>query len=556
MKIRNLLSPILSRALTRIYAPSPVPSISLEKEFPIGSNISGEFYLDETSKFEIAGTPSGIVFPRWMQIAHCEDKRTSMILIAGENLKLTDPINVEKDTWLFIRLSAALANISSDGLVCEIYFHEVDKDDSINPILMLPVSGGLQTPYWRAIELDISFLVHRTGYITIECRSGQGDDPSCDWLAISDLCIGRVDRLSLLKARSFHELRSRNEIEHFSSVYRHSMYSPLQDQHVKSPACERRLVRKLVCGKDLMDLKNGDIIPAAIKPLPNESPYGYASRLLAANIPETPPDFVARLKSKAEARGIVKVLSLCSGAARFEASYAAQVGSNVEWTLLDINVDLLELASKQFSPTVKLDLIEANVNELEFSGEKWDVILCISALHHIVEIERVVKFCHDSLNEDGEFWSIGEYVGRNGNRLWPDAREEANKIFHQLPKRYRLNRHTNLVDYEIPDNDYSVGCFEGVRSEDIEPVLDRWFRPEDVYRRNCFLWRLINLTYSDNYCIQSSVDQELIANMVNAEAVHFQSGGRGTELFGVYRPRLTKNKLGDCQRGNGTRTPR
>lgn len=187
-------------------------------------------------------------------------------------------------------------------------------------------------------------------------------------------------------------------------------------------------------------------------------------------------------------------------------------------------------------------LIEANVNELDFSGEKWDVILCVSALHHIVELERVLKFCHDSLNEGGEFWSIGEYVGRNGNRLWPEARYEANQVFERLPEQYRLNRHTNQVDHEIPDNDYSVGCFEGIRSEDIESILDKWFHPVDVCRRNCFLWRLINLAYSDNFNILKSDDRSRIISMVNAEAAHFQAGGRGTELFGVYRPRLMKKQ--------------
>jgi SAM-dependent methyltransferase len=499
--------------------------------------VSNAFYLDEFSIFEITGTPRKVNFPRWMQIAHCEDKRLSMILLSGESIELPDNLQIEKDTRLNIRYSAALPNISADGLVFEICFLESDQNHTADLICALPIAGGMQPPYWRMINLDISHLAGHKGRLIFRCQPGAKNDPSGDWLAISDLCIGREDQLSLLKARSFHEHRSKNEIEHFSIVYRHSMYSSIQDQHAELAASKPRPVRKFIQGNDVAEISNGTAITDA-EPLPGEFPYDYATRLLAECIPQTPPNFLERLKSRAQSGNRVKVLSLCSGAARIEADYAAQVGTNVEWSLLDINVDLLGLASKQFAPEIKLDLIEANVNELSFSGEKWDIILCVSALHHIVELERLMKFCHNSLNEDGEFWSIGEYVGRNGNRLWPDAREEANKLFHQLPKQYRINHHTSELDDDIPDNDYSVGCFEGIRSENIEPLLDRWFHPVDVYRRNCFLWRLINLTYSDNYDLKSPDDRKWIIRMVNAEVEHFRAGGRGTELFGVYRPRL------------------
>jgi SAM-dependent methyltransferase len=203
-----------------------------------------------------------------------------------------------------------------------------------------------------------------------------------------------------------------------------------------------------------------------------------------------------------------------------------------------MNADLLGLASRQFASVTRLDLIEANVNELTCSGEKWDVILCVSALHHVVELERVMKFCHDSLDDGGEFWSIGEYVGRNGNRLWPEARYEANKLFKQIPARYRWNHHANRTDEELPDNDCAVSTFEGIRSEEIESALDKWFSPVDVYRRNCFLWRLVNLAYADNFDVQKSEDRSWIIRMVNAELTYFRSGGRATELNGVYRPRF------------------
>jgi SAM-dependent methyltransferase len=520
---------------------STVPSVSAVNAV-ITSNYFESFYLDEKSIFVISGTPLNIKFPRWMRITHCLDKRSALILVAGERINLPDTLRIDNDTRLYIRFSAAIPNISEDGLSCEILFAESDQSEPENLIAVLPLMGGRQPSGWREAEFDLSYLVGLKGCFQVRCNPGHKGNPTGDWLAISDLCIAREDQLPLVRARSFHELRSRNEIEHFSTVYRHGMYASIQNQRAEIAAGQTRQVRKLVDGNDgAVQLNASPVIDA--EPLSGESPYGYASRLLAACIPQTAPNFAERLKLRSDSGAVIKVLSLCSGAARIEAGFASQVGANVEWSLLDINVDLLGLASRQFAPSVKLDLIEANVNDLRYSGEKWDIILCISALHHVVELEKLIKFCHDSLIEGGEFWSIGEYVGRNGNRLWPDAKVEANKLFNLLPDQYRLNRHTNQVDFEIPDNDYSVGCFEGIRSEEIELVLDRWFHPVDVYRRNCFLWRLINLAYSDNYDLQNPEDRQWIVRMVKAEVNHFQLGGRGTELFGVYRPRLLSRNM-------------
>ena len=494
------------------------------------------FYLDENSKFEIAGTPPNLQFPRWMEITHCEDKRYSIVLVAGEFFKPTSVLEFEKDTRLYVRYSAALPNISADGLVCSIHFHESGQIHSTSKICDLPIAGGKQSPYWRMLDLDLSFLAGRKGRLILFSLPGPNEDPSGDWLAISDLCIAREDKLPIVKARSFHDLRSRNEMAHFSSVYRDKEYSSVQNQRAETAAGNSRPVRRLQPLQHSAVEMNAPK-PIDITPLSSESPFAYASRLLATCIPQSPPNFEKRIKSMATKGGNLKVLSLCSGSARIEASFAAQAGTNVEWTLLDINSDLLELASKQFAPEIKINLIEANANELEYFGEKYDVILIVSALHHIVELEMLVKFCHDSLTESGEFWSIGECVSRNGNRLWPDARAEANKCFRQLPKKYRLNRFTNHLDSEIPDSDFSVGTFEGIRSEDIQPILDRWFYPLDVYRRNCFLWRLINLAYSDNYDLGKVEDRDWILHMVNAELDYFYAGGLGTELYGVYRPR-------------------
>jgi hypothetical protein len=45
------------------------------------------------------------------------------------------------------------------------------------------------------------------------------------------------------------------------------------------------------------------------------------------------------------------------------------------------------------------------------------------------------------------------------------------------------------------------------------------------------------MAYNDNYDTENAEDRSVIANMVEMELDHFRGGGRGTELFGIYRQR-------------------
>jgi hypothetical protein len=143
-----------------------------------------------------------------------------------------------------------------------------------------------------------------------------------------------------------------------------------------------------------------------------------------------------------------------------------------------------------------------------------------------------------SLKPNGEFWLFGEYVGRNGARLWDESYAVANAWFKNLPERLRLN-HTHYaaprVDLNLPNFDCSLSTFEAIRSEEIEPILHRSFQPLDCCRDNCFLWRLFELAYMSNFDTASSEDRDLIIQAVQADVQHLVRGTlRANALDGVF----------------------
>ncbi|WP_434560897.1 class I SAM-dependent methyltransferase [Pseudomonas sp. R1-6] len=496
------------------------------------AGVANHFLLDETAVFDVLPEVRRAEHPRWMHVTHLREGRYSLILTAGERLR-SSTLRVSSDSRLYVRFSAALPSISLDGLTCAFVFLD-DGAQAECPLGMFHFGGGPTPSECRTVTLDLAWLAGKRGRLLIECGPGAQNDPTADWLAISDLCIAREGEMKALLAKTHHSMRMKNEIAHFSSVYRNEFYSKVQEQQRANAMGVARNVRRLD-GMAPAPERGAQADVVILEPFEGEAAYSYATRLLRANVPQTPPDFQARLRQKVRDHGEIKVLSICSGAARIEAGLSAAIPEGVQWSLLDINEDLLQIAAQQFPPGISLDLIVADANNLVPTGEQWDVIICVSALHHLVELEKVMFFISRSLKNDGEFWSVGEAVGRNGNRLWPDAIVAADAAFSALPARYRLNADTQVVDSVIPDKDHSIGCFEGIRSEDITALLERWLKPVDVYRTNCFLWRMVNLAYSGNFNLEQAQDRALVIDMVRAELEHFRHGGLGTELFGVYK---------------------
>ncbi len=134
---------------------------------------------------------------------------------------------------------------------------------------------------------------------------------------------------------------------------------------------------------------------------------------------------------------------------------------------MDISEPLLRSAAANFPANAKPNLIVGDLNRIRDYGQSYDIVICVSGLHHIVELESVLKFVHDVLAESGEFWSIGEAIGRNGNRLWARDYEVANTFFRELPDRLRQNRISGNVDDNLPDTldgqVYARQCAEPAR---------------------------------------------------------------------------------------------
>ncbi|MCK5942788.1 MAG: class I SAM-dependent methyltransferase, partial [Planctomycetes bacterium] len=395
---------------------------------------------------------------------------------------------------------------------CTVWFHDVD-----GTCVQVDAPDAAERPWldeWTRLAPDFTPLAGRTGHVEIRGHGGDGE------FELLEFVLAPAATFSLAKARAFFDYRAANELAVFASTYDHEHYN--QDRAAR-PSLWQRLRERLRRARQ----------PAEAPAKPNLQQY-YSSRLMQGLGIEH-LSFHERLRRRLEtADRPVRILSLASGAARIEADITAGVDRDrFELELTDLNPGLLVKAAARLPAGTNVRTRVLDLNRTELPLHSYDVVLCVSAIHHVVELEHLTAQIAGALRDDGEFWSIGEYVGGNGSTLPPRDYQVANEVFRALPAAFRVNRNPGAgeaVDQDLPNNDCSLTCFEGIRSVEIEQVYASRFEPLQVNRMDCFLWRLFNMTYLDNYDLRRDQDRELVDRAIEAEIAHFRAGGHPASL--------------------------
>ena len=114
-------------------------------------------------------------------------------------------------------------------------------------------------------------------------------------------------------------------------------------------------------------------------------------------------------------------------------------------------------------------LTEADLNTWVPVG-KYSAVIAKDALHHVVALEHLFDAIQGVLEEDGVFLTT-DMIGRNGHMRWPEALEIIQGIWKFIPDHYKTNHQLKRVEKEYDNWDCSKTGFEGIRAQDILPLL-------------------------------------------------------------------------------------
>lgn len=478
--------------------------------------------------------------PRWVSVERHDNFHLALALGVGKTA-IGPLMQFYHDTSMACEFGSKIDEKNAEGFSFQAFF---EPEDGAARIILFEAPMNRDNGESN-FALDLSVLRGRCGHLGLRCFSRSGRLDLKSKLAVVKWVAGPNDRISLLTARRHQSRRIKTDLKTFNAAYDHAMYANRAADGQREGASSLSLLTNIPSGprpkpEDPITAEFLLSLPSA-KVRDGDDVFNYTHRILVSLIPTRPPNFPKRIRSVHEREGRpARILSLCSGAAGIERRLIADAGCPVEITLFDLNENLMRKAAAALSPVAQISGVLGDVNVIsaeQFGNLTFDVAIFVSGLHHVVEIEHVLQTVTELLVPNGEFWIIGEAIGRNGNQLWPEALDEANRIFSLLPERFRRNAFTRKVDSTVPETDFSVNSFEGIRSEEIEPLLLRYFDPVEMSRMNCFLWRLVNPAYFHNYDLNSQEDRYILLSLVAAEYNLWKSGGRAAESHSVYRRR-------------------
>lgn len=142
----------------------------------------------------------------------------------------------------------------------------------------------------------------------------------------------------------------------------------------------------------------------------------------------------------------------------------------------------------------RFELVSGDLNGAPLAAT-FDAVMANHSLHHIVDLEGVYRTAYDNLAPHGIFVT-GDMIGRNGHMRWPEARLFVEFFWPFLTMAQRRNVLLRREERRFMDHDCSTEGFEGVRAEEVLPLLlKQGFVPArffgfggmaDVFTDRCF----------------------------------------------------------------------
>lgn len=185
--------------------------------------------------------------------------------------------------------------------------------------------------------------------------------------------------------------------------------------------------------------------------------------------------------------------------------------SDFRFSCLDINPSMLqrgrELAAEK-NLAAHFEFIETDVAEWQPS-HPLSVVMAHHSLHHIVNLEEVFATIRQAIGNEGYLVTC-DMIGRNGHMRWPEALDIVHDIWQTMPDRYKYNHQLKRFEEMYENWDCSKEGFEGIRSQDILPLLVREFHFEAFIAYGNLPDIFIDRNFGHNFDVRNTEDTEFI----------------------------------------------
>jgi SAM-dependent methyltransferase len=188
---------------------------------------------------------------------------------------------------------------------------------------------------------------------------------------------------------------------------------------------------------------------------------------------------------------------------------------------VDINADMLARARKLASAeglAANYEFIQADACDPSVLAAPYDVHIAFQSLHHVQDLEALFDKIVSGMRPESIFLT-NDMVGRNGHMRWPETLAVVEKLWSFLPEGYKYNHALGRTELDFVNFDCSRVGFEGIRAEEVFPLLARTFDFEQCVAWGGVVDPFIDRCFGPNFdpCLEGDRRFIDLASRVDAE---------------------------------------
>jgi SAM-dependent methyltransferase len=204
---------------------------------------------------------------------------------------------------------------------------------------------------------------------------------------------------------------------------------------------------------------------------------------------------------------------------------------------LDINAAMLQRGAalaREAGVATQVVPLPGDFNDWR-PAQHYDAAMANQSLHHVLQLESLFDAVLEALTPQGVF-VVSDMVGRNGHQRWPEALAIVREFWKELPERYRYHVQLREQWQDYVDFDCSGEGFEGIRAQDILPLLMQRFRFERFCAFGNVIDPFIDRGFGPHFDADSARDLALIDRIHARDEQEIEAGSiKPTHLMAVMR---------------------
>jgi len=167
--------------------------------------------------------------------------------------------------------------------------------------------------------------------------------------------------------------------------------------------------------------------------------------------------------------------------------------------------------------------------------QSYDAVIANQSLHHVLELETLFDAIRGALAPGGVFLTA-DMIGRNGHLRWPEALDIVREFWRELPLSYRYNLQLRRQEDEFLDWDCSGKSFEGIRAQDVLPLLIERFYFDMFLAFGNVIDPFVDRSFGHHFNADAEWDRDFIDRVHARDEAEILAGRiKPTHVFAVMR---------------------